>query len=201
MKYAYLLLPLLCVACGGGELRETLGLNRRAPDEFRVVSRPPLTVPREFYLYPPDEAAAHGAADVTTNKARDALIGNPNDSDYLDHYQNAPQNSTTLADTAIPQVTSAALPSTGESSFLAKLGTNQGNPDIRKTLKEENKEEERKQDTSLLGSLKPDQPSEPEVDAKKERDRLNNNKQQGVPVNKGEVPIVTPKTSVLDRWF
>ncbi|KJS38300.1 MAG: hypothetical protein VR70_10355, partial [Rhodospirillaceae bacterium BRH_c57] len=58
------LLTLCCTAalaatlsgCGGG-VKETLGLNRQAPDEFQVVSRPPLAIPPEFKLRPPEPGA------------------------------------------------------------------------------------------------------------------------------------------------
>jgi Protein of unknown function (DUF3035) len=192
---------LLCTACGGAELRESLGLNRRAPDEFRVVSRPSLSVPREFYLYPPDEAAEHGVADNTTDKARAALLGTPKDDAYLERYKHEPKRTSGTADTAVPEVNAGALPSVGEEGFLGKLGANKGDPNIRSELKSETTAIEKKgKEASLLDSLTPEM-SEPQVDAAKERTRLRENKKKNAPVNKGEVPVITPKNSVLGKWF
>ena len=45
-------LTLAVSACGG--FREQLGLEKQSPDEFRVVSRAPLTLPPDYSLRPPD---------------------------------------------------------------------------------------------------------------------------------------------------
>ena len=61
--------------CTGSNVRNTLGLNRRSPDAFSVVSRPPLTVPKEFYLVAPgSEAAAGVAGESAKDKARAVLL-------------------------------------------------------------------------------------------------------------------------------
>jgi Protein of unknown function (DUF3035) len=200
MKYTYLLLALGCAACSGGEVRNTLGLNRRAPDEFRVVSRPPLSVPREFYLYPPDEAAAHAATVDGGNKARDALVGSRGTSDYLSHYTTTPERLTGEADTAVPVVSAGTLPSDGEEALLGKLGAKAAQPDIRKVLHEETRAAD-KDEPSVLEKLRQSKPSDPLVDAAKEQQRLKENKQQGKAVNTGDVPTVKPSNSVLDRIF
>lgn len=45
-------------ACTGGELTRTFGLTRDAPDEFRVTTRAPLSMPPDFALRPPEPGAA-----------------------------------------------------------------------------------------------------------------------------------------------
>ena len=39
------------VGCGG--VRDQLGLTKKPPDEFTVVSKPPLVIPPNFNLRPP----------------------------------------------------------------------------------------------------------------------------------------------------
>jgi hypothetical protein len=61
--------------CTGSNVRNTLGLNRRSPDAFSVVSRPPLTVPKEFNLVAPgSEASAGVAGESAKDKARALLL-------------------------------------------------------------------------------------------------------------------------------
>jgi Protein of unknown function (DUF3035) len=182
-------------------VRETLGLNRKAPDEFRVVSRPPLSVPKEFYLYPPDEAPAHAAVEESKNDARDALLGGAapqSPENYLEKYQeDAPRGGGTV-DAPIAQVSAGSLPTSGEELLLGKVGAQKGNPEIRSILKQETRQQEKaKQEESLLDELRPDA-SDPVVDAGKERKRLQQNAKQGKPVTEGEVPVQNAIPSLWD---
>ncbi len=44
-------------ACAGGSVQQALGMGKRSPDEFAVVSRAPLIMPPEFDLRPPEPGA------------------------------------------------------------------------------------------------------------------------------------------------
>ena len=59
---AALLLPALA-ACS--DVKDTVGLGRNSPDEFTVVENPPLAMPPDFTLRPPE----HGAAGPKTELA------------------------------------------------------------------------------------------------------------------------------------
>ena len=48
-------LPLLVGGCSN--IRETLGLSKQSPDEFKVVSRAPLSMPPDYNLKPPTPGA------------------------------------------------------------------------------------------------------------------------------------------------
>jgi hypothetical protein len=51
-------LPLAVAACGSGnDIVRTFGLTRDAPDEFRVTTRAPLSMPPDFTLRPPQPGA------------------------------------------------------------------------------------------------------------------------------------------------
>ena len=76
MRYAlYGLTLALLAGCSQGEVKENLGLVREAPDEFRVVSRPPLSVPREFFLTPPTPGAERAFGLSAEAQARDLVTG------------------------------------------------------------------------------------------------------------------------------
>lgn len=59
-------------ACGLGD---TLGLGKRAPDEFAVVRRQPLVVPPDFDLRPPRPGAERAGDGAARSAARAALTG------------------------------------------------------------------------------------------------------------------------------
>ena len=59
MRYAVVLTSFSLIAlaaCDSNTVKDTLGLERTAPDEYRVVSRPPLSVPPDFTMRPPTTA-------------------------------------------------------------------------------------------------------------------------------------------------
>ncbi len=60
MKAPVLLLavPLLALsACGGDDLSRTFGFSRDAPDEFKVTTRAPLSMPPDLTIRPPRPGA------------------------------------------------------------------------------------------------------------------------------------------------
>ncbi|MEX0759765.1 MAG: DUF3035 domain-containing protein [Tistlia sp.] len=59
------------VAVSGCEnIREQFDMSKSAPDEFRVVSRAPLTLPPNFALRPPDPGAARPQEGTARDQAR-----------------------------------------------------------------------------------------------------------------------------------
>ncbi len=191
---------MFCTACTGGEVRETLGLNRAAPDEFRVVSRPPLTVPPEFYLYPPEEARAKAVTQDRHQEARSLLFG-AGQGNYLERYSEEAVKAAGSDDTSVAPVGASALPTPGEERLLGRIGVNQADGTIRETLRQESRALEAESD-SLLDSLRePYKAQEPVVDAVKERERLLDNQKAGKAANEGEVPTITENESILDAWF
>jgi hypothetical protein len=169
-------------ACEGADVKETLGLERNPPDEFVVVSRPPLSVPPEFKLRPPAPGEL-APQESTRAKAEELLRANP---------------SATLP------VESEPLAATNDAVFLERAGTNVAEPNIRQKL---GVDSTKKRDTSmaktLLDKLDNKQPDQPVVDAKKEADRIRKNKAQGKKINEGEIPTTndTKKPTLIDRLF
>lgn len=115
MKYLISLLIIASLAAcssGASGMRRTLGLNRDAPDEFMVVSKPKLQVPPEFNLATPGDVDSLKSSHVS-NEAR-ALVFNQKNS-----------KNTNL--------------SRGENLLLAKAGGN-ADPDIRRKITQDNKD-------------------------------------------------------------
>ncbi|MES2984258.1 MAG: DUF3035 domain-containing protein [Pseudomonadota bacterium] len=192
--------PLLLTACDGGGVRETLGLNRDAPDEFTVVSRPPLSLPPEFSLRPPrpGEPPRGTSAD---DQARSLLTGTPvkKQAEPGDLVQ-------PTVDTAVMPVTSSEVATGAAASLLKRAGAADADESIRSKLTGEantpqaaNVEDNA---PTLYDRLTGADKAEPVVDAAKETERLRENKGAGKPVNDGEVPVESTKPkSVLDRIF
>lgn len=191
------LLPL--AACSGGEVKETLGLGKKVPDEFRVVERPPLSVPPVFNLRPPASPGEVVPSTNATGQARKIVTGS-----------DAPASSDPAAldvdpsmqvDTAVTPVTSSSLASPAESSFLQKAGVDKKNPEIRKVIHSEvTVEQEKKEEKGIFDALRPSSSDEPVVNAKEERERIEKNKKDNKAVTEGKTPTHDPKKeSTLDR--
>jgi hypothetical protein len=197
-KSSLVCLSLLVAACGqSNSAREVLGITREAPDEFQVVSRPPLSVPKEFFLRPPSDSEAEDIGGNVDQQARALVTGAPTGMDGMTLEQ-AEQG---LADTAAPIVQSSELASPGESRFLARVGSDQADKEIRGKLSQENGERFA-EEPSLLEKLRGETKEEPVVDAKGEAERIRANKDAEKPLNEGEIKSVDPKKkSVIKRLF
>lgn len=186
----------LLAACDSGDVRDVVGLDRSAPDEFRVVSRPPLSVPPDFDLRPPAPGEEPRAAPSTEKQAKKLVFGDEGNGSSPATLFEEP-----ASDTAVPAVMSSELSSSAESNFLKKLGTDKADPDIRNVIHEENKAEPVvKDDVSPLESMLGISSGDPVIDAKEEAKRIKTNKEKGKPVNAGKSKVIDPKKqSVLDR--
>lgn len=172
----------LC-ACSDGSLREKVGLERKPLDEFKVLSRPPLTVPPDFSLRPPsDDVSAINNSNIS-NEARTLLLGD------------APKPVETPG-----QYTA---PTTADSVFLRNAGADGVNPSVRDTIRAESGELEDESEKSTLDKLgEPLKKSDPLVNPTGEKKRILENKEQGKDITEGDTPTTKPKgESVLDRIF
>ncbi|WP_048862160.1 DUF3035 domain-containing protein, partial [Acidisphaera rubrifaciens] len=106
---AALALPVLLAGCGGGDsMARSFGLVREGPDEFRVTTRAPLSIPPEFNLPPPRPGAPRPQETSTTQQAAAVLAPEAT----LDGEAPAP---------------AAGTPSTGQSALVSAAG--RGAPD------------------------------------------------------------------------
>lgn len=205
-------LVLLALTACGGSAAETLGITKNAPDEFVVVSRPPLSVPPEFDLLPPRPGEESPFMLNTEKQARKLLLGS-GDADKntlgeddgamtLDEFMDTPDSESAVA-TAVTPVISSDTPTAASANFLKKLGTDAADPSIRQQLRTEVAAPKKKKEAdSLYEEIMGDVSEETIVDPAKESERLRDNKDAGKPVTEGETPTkdTTPK-SVIERVF
>ena len=170
---------LALTACGGGSVKETLGIGHKAPDEFRVVARPPLSMPPQFNLRPPS-ANAESPTMIPADKQAKSII------------------------TGSEETISDEKSSTGESQFMKNIGADKADPKVRDELTQQRlAAQEKKEEGSWWGGVTSvTEKKDTLVDAKKEAQRIKTNKDTNKPVNEGKTPEVKDKDhGVLGNIF
>ena len=56
-------------------VRESAGVNRKIVDEYTVVENPPLVIPPNFNLLPPEQMESKDIEDTDTELAKEILFG------------------------------------------------------------------------------------------------------------------------------
>lgn len=188
-------------ACTSSDVQETFGMNRSAPDEFVVYSRPPLSVPPEFDLVPPRPGEESPNVVTTEDQARALLLGTKRKPATLDE---AAAKVNTNVETAVQPVLTSDAPTGAQSSFLSKAGADKADANIRDALAKDVIEEpkKKKKAQSLYESIVDGDKDEPVVDAKGEAERIRANRDAGKPVTEGDTPTKDEKPkSVIDKIF
>lgn len=125
-------------ACSGGaaSIKDTLGVDVGAPDEFRVVRRAPLEIPEDLILRAPTPGADRPQEFTPIKQARNALTSN-----------NETAQANTIEALATKGATSQATASQGRSeetsqgtlALLNEVGANDTPDDIRAIVDKETK--------------------------------------------------------------
>jgi len=68
-----LLFSVLVVSCS--KVRESAGVNRKNIDEFTVIENPPLVIPPDFNLLPPDQLEEKNLDKAESDLAKEILFG------------------------------------------------------------------------------------------------------------------------------
>lgn len=199
-----ILLPLLSVtllsACSGGEVKSALGLKKRSPDEFMVMSRPALTVPPAFDLPEPSVSSGPAAqSPQNAAKAQAVVFGEP---------------SATPAKTEAKPEKKTGKSGNAEQLFLKKAGADDSSlTDIRSKLEDDQRaadeaagrlaeEEQNGFFNRMLEPIRLGDKPDPIVNPEKEKERLKSNMEEGLPANEGDVETIQPKReSVIDKIF
>lgn len=150
--------------------------SKDAPDEFAVYQRPPLSLPPEFQLRPPDAGALGPQAISPRDEARAALLQR--------------QASIRTQPTRDPQL------SNGLNAIMQKTGAATADPTIREVVNSEtsllSKEDIRLADKMIFWI--DDKPYEGVVvDADKEQQRIRENQALGKEITEGETPRIIKK--------
>ncbi len=163
---------LVSTACTADTVRRNFGVKKEAPDEFMVLSRPPLVTPPNFDLPEPQQRAEQFDRNKVRNDVQKTLTGT----------------------TTQQPASEATASSTGESTLLQRAGADQIDPNIRSVLNEEYGEEQKAEDArdgellGIRGLLKPILPdheaakkkADTILDPEAEKKRLTEEKQQAV---------------------
>jgi hypothetical protein len=165
--------------CGNEKLMSTLGLTRDAPDEFRVTTRAPLSMPADFDLPTPRPGASRPQELSERQQAEQALVP-----------------SLALENTA------AASPTPGQDALVAAAGP-QPTPDIRARVDAEAVQDADQRtlvQRMLFWQTPPDRAVV--VDPAREAQRLRGNAALGTDVRAGDTAVEQPKRrSFIDSLF
>ncbi len=180
-------MAVLALAVGGCEtLRGAAGLNKKAPDEFRVVSRAPLSMPSHYGLKAPRPGTARPQETKVPSQARQIVLDS--------------------GDAGAKKKPVINLPGVdpGEIALLTKAGVDKVDPKIRQLVNTESAvlAEARSGLVEQLIFWRDHKPSGKVVDARKEARRLRENAALGRPVTEGETPIIQrKKRGLLEGLF
>lgn len=176
--------PLVAMGLTGCDsAKDALGLNKKSPDEFVVVTKAPLVLPPEFGLRPPEPGAPRPQEVPARDRAAAAFGG----------------TSTDAAGQITPLSRSAAAAnqqrSPGEQVLLQQARASNADPDIRRKVNDEFTvlaERDRRFVDRLMFWQKAEEPGLA-VDPAKEAQRLRENAATGKPTTAGSVPTIKRK--------
>ena len=60
---------------GCSKIRQSAGVTRKAPDEFQVIENPPLVIPPNYSLVPPDQLEEKNIDNIEKELAEEILFG------------------------------------------------------------------------------------------------------------------------------
>jgi len=191
-------LPFLLLAlsgCEGENARDILGLDRRAPDEFRVVSRPPLSTPPDFQLRPPVDGASQSGLPPADLQAKSLVVDGKDISDLNYDIRRTMGE----ANTAVGVVDAYDGRSSADKALLSRAGAENADSQIRQRIHEERLQQQK---TAEENWLFPKKSGEMIVDAEEEKKRLEANREAGKAVTEGETPTIDPKErGILENLF
>lgn len=197
MNRKIVLITLLSVATGltsacGGNVKEELGLKKQAPDEFKVVSNLPLSVPPDFRLPAPRPGAKRPQQASVEQQAKSLL------------FNGQASDETQAVNPTDTNVQSSALLSKGESDLLQKAGTDQADPQIRALLtREEDTQRAKKENEGFFSKIfdkreKPD----PVLNATAEKKRIETAKRDGDTITGKDTAISQKEDKgILGQWL
>jgi len=168
LRPALAMLALLALgACD--TLQEELGMTKQSPDEFRVVSRAPLSMPPDYNtLVTPNPGEPRPQEGTPTDQARTAVFGT--------QQQGQPETAG----------------STGEAALLNAAGAQHADPQIRQVVDRETQQINDESSDFLDALIFWQEQPEPGVlvDPTKESQRIKENQALGRPVTEGETPTI-----------
>jgi hypothetical protein len=157
------------------QIRETVGVEKKAPDEFAVVRNAPLSVPPTYDLRPPRPGARAVTQIDPRREAREATFGR--------QVAVAP--------------TQPTAGSAGEAALLRSLNAGNTAPDIRQKVDEESAilAADNRNFVERLMFWQTPPPAGAEVDPQREQRRIQENSALGRPPQTGATPTIERKSN------
>jgi hypothetical protein len=184
LALACLLLAATLALGACSDARKAIGWEKSTPDEFRVVSRAPLTLPPDFGLRPPAPGTARPQESSPQEAARTAVFG-------AERPVNAAANNAAL--------------SAGERQLLGRTGADRADAAIRDTIDRETQslaDADRSFVDRLIFWQPPQAPAGSELDPAREAQRLREAQAAGRSGGDGEVATIrTRKRGWLEGIF
>lgn len=76
MKLTYFFIFILILTINScSKIRESAGVTRKSIDEFQVIKNPPLVIPPDFNLLPPNQLKVKNIDDIDKELAQEILFG------------------------------------------------------------------------------------------------------------------------------
>ena len=159
---------------GCEKTRNILGMTKKVPDEFAVVTRAPLSMPPDYGLRPPAPGQSRPQELAPREAARSILLKNAG---------------------AKPAAPPTGRFTAGEAAILTRAGALNADPMIRRTVNRESTVLAQADKTFLdkIVFWQKQMPPGTVVDAEKESRRLREVQALGEAPNVGEVPIIKRK--------
>ena len=90
-KFLFLVIISSLFLASCNSVRSSAGVNRKVIDEYVVVENPPLVIPPNFFLLPPEQLESKNIDDADTDLAKEILFGLDNED------SNSEKNSSLMA--------------------------------------------------------------------------------------------------------
>jgi len=180
---------------GCGSVKSTLGLDRKAPDEFAVVSRAPLSLPPDYALRPPRPGERRPQDAPQREQARAVLTGLPvNQTPAAPGEARAVERAAPAGELGAAGSGGSGL-TAGETALLGKIGASTADPDIRRRVNEEQAilAADDRGFVERLMFWRTRQTPVDVVDAPKEQQRVQESVALGTPVTGEKTPTIERK--------
>jgi hypothetical protein len=184
---------MVLAGCARGTVQDALGMGKRSPDEFAVVSRAPLILPPDYGLRPPAPGESRPGVDTPNERARATLTGRES--------QQPAAVGRAVAPAAFAEPGDAA--SSGERALIAQATTAPVDPDIRRRIAEENMQLAQVEAELFTRLVKWNQPETlaVAVDPVAETERLRANRAAGKPPTEVDSPVITQRRQSVLQGF
>jgi len=187
---------LLALLGACSNVKESMGLNKRGPDEFSVVTKAPLILPPNYNLRPPKPGAPRPTELAPVSEARAAVFGNGKAGAKRRQVSTQQMVLDALKESGKPSKPKSA----GEIAMLGQAGADPSQGSIRSTIRLETTgvSDKPKSFADRLLFWKTDPNDSGQVlDAGKEAARLKKLAGEGRPASDTPAPVIRRKKQIL----